>query len=215
MKHSVLCISRSFLPTEAQQPDFKGLVDFDIDLVQSNAYHFINRDIVDAKKEADGFSFEIGKRLPQILASVLITNGDDVFTYMRANGAETRLHGSRSISVGGHVDIGDANLNEDGFIEALNTILLSMSRELEEEVGIDLESDEVSTQITKKLIVDNTVDVGAVHVGLLVEVKVNTKDLLTPTEECYDPQWVNKKDLVNDVELYEPWGQIVINGLLK
>ena len=52
-----------------------------------------------------------------LVETIVIKNPEtnEILTYSR-NGAETRLHGSRSIGIGGHIDIDDIKFNEEGFV---------------------------------------------------------------------------------------------------
>lgn len=206
MKNAVLCIERTAL--HRQNIRESGIHDFDITQTTPDDYHFINRKIVDS---VDEVHHQICVAFPQILGYVVIRSEGQVLTYSRKTGAETRLHGSRSLGFGGHADIDDVKL-ANGFIAAPQTLSLSIKRELEEELDYTL------NQSIKydKLILDNQNAVGRVHVGLLqiIDLPINLAIKLFQ-EEISDPDWVTLEDLQKTKDQYENWSQMVIEHLVS
>ena len=166
---------------------------------------FIDRELVDNKED-----LTIGKLFPQIIPVILVQNEDgDYLTYAR-NGNETRLHGSRSLLIGGHVDIDDIVFNNPK-----ETIIKSAIRELEEEIGLDkFKFDFMYEKCIpyEYIIYSNQDEVRQVHVGLLAIILVNKEDI-KPSDEIYDVSWLPKEKLILQTDQYEEWSQIVINQL--
>lgn len=166
---------------------------------------FIDRELVDNKED-----LTIGKLFPQIIPVILVQNEDgDYLTYAR-NGNETRLHGSRSLLIGGHVDIDDID-----FSNPKETIIKSALRELEEEIGLDkFKFDFMYEKYIpyEYIIYSNQDEVSQVHVGLLAKISVNKEDI-KPSDEIYDVSWLPKEKLILQTDQYEEWSQIVINQL--
>lgn len=191
MSRLVLCIHRDAISS--------------YDKLDERHLAFIDRELVDNKED-----LTIGKLFPQIIPVILVQNEDgDYLTYAR-NGNETRLHGSRSLLVGGHVDIDDIV-----FSSPKETIIKSALRELEEEIGLDkFKFDFMYERFIpyEYIIYSNQDEVSQVHVGLLAKIAVNKEDI-KPSDEIYDVSWLPKEKLILQLDQYEEWSQIVINQL--
>lgn len=166
---------------------------------------FIDRAIVDDTKD-----LTVGKLFPQIIPVILIKNEDGKYLTYARNGNETRLHGSRSLLIGGHIDIEDIN-----FDNPKQTIIKSALRELKEEVGLESNDFEYiygETIPYERLIYSNVDEVSQVHLGLFASILVETADI-KPSDEIYDVLWLSKAELKEQIDQYEEWSQIVINNL--
>lgn len=191
MSRLVLCIHRDAISS--------------YDKLDERHLAFIDRELVDNKED-----LTIGKLFPQIIPVILVQNEDgDYLTYAR-NGNETRLHGSRSLLVGGHVDVEDIV-----FSSPKETIIKSALRELEEEIGLDkFKFDFMYERLIpyEYIIYSNQDEVSQVHVGLLAKISVKKEDI-KPSDEIYDVSWLPKEKLILQLDQYEEWSQIVINQL--
>lgn len=206
----VLCISRDALTEQSIPPSVQGIFPFNLDKVSSEDFHFINRKIVDSDKE---LYKNMAYYFPQILPYIAVTDGEGKYLSYSRNGTETRLHGSRSIGVGGHVDITDMYDTEYNLVNnILETITQSTLRELEEEANIvyDSASPNVITHICNKVIVDTSNPVGKVHVGLFTTLVYPHAQ---PQEELHDPQWLTVDELKASIDEYENWSKLIIEGL--
>lgn len=205
MKPAVLCITRQALPVQIPQLNAFGIYPVDLKVVSENQFHFINRDIVDSLVED---RLQIGQALPQILGYSVIQCGKDILSYSRKKGAEVRLHGSRSIGFGGHVDISDYSEQDAGY---LNALIKACQRELKEELGLTLQ---INQQQFDSLIVDQSNLVGSVHVGLPLYIKLENKDQLSiDKNEISDPVWKNINELKAEIEEYENWSKLIIEQM--
>lgn len=138
---------------------------------------------------------------------LLINERDEVLVYERlSGGGETRLHGSMSIGVGGHMnDFSNAGKFEDQMLE--NTY-----RELEEEVG--LHQDDVVGMQTLGLINDDTNEVGQVHIGVVFKVDVKSEHISAVESDTLRIDWVDPKAF-GDLDNYETWSALIIDALYK
>lgn len=206
MKPMVLCISRTALDAQGISYPTSGIFDFNVDKVDIQDFHFINRKVVDSHDDSQ--YKRIGLHLPQILPYIVITDGKGKYLSYNRNGTETRLYGNRSIGVGGHVDIDDIVFKHDGVIPT-STIELACMRELSEEI---LWQDDGSSSLEfTKLIVDTSNPVGKVHVGLFATLVYPNAQ---PQEELYDAKWLTADDLRSNIKAYENWSQLIIKDYL-
>ena len=206
MKPMVLTLDRKAIENIGHLTNIHPL---DWDKLTTDKFHFLNRGVVDSKEGYEDIL--IGQRFAQVLPYIVVKNPEtnEILTYSR-NGAETRLHGSRSIGIGGHIDIDDIKFNEEGF-DPLKTIELSMLREIKEEAGInelDVESLGGIKKIIDRVIIDFSNEVGSVHLGFLGVIE--TADI-NPEEELFDHRWVSIDELKQTIDEYESWSRMIIN----
>lgn len=201
MKPMVLCISRDALSEQSIPPSVQGIFPFNLDKVSSEDFHFINRKIVDSDKE---LYKNMAYYFPQILPYIAVTDGEGKYLSYSRNGTETRLHGSRSIGIGGHIDI-DKTAHNDLVV----TITKATSRELQEEVNILVMFD---INLLNRIIVDTTNPVGCVHVGLTTTL-IAEQHTIQPQEELHDPQWLSVEELKANIDQYENWSKLIIGEL--
>lgn len=199
MKKAVLCVTRRNLNIQ----DGTHIIPMDVSAIPDDQFHFVNRTVVD-----DLDSLVMGYRLPQLLGYVIVKCGDHVLSYAR-KGGEKRLHGMRSLGIGGHVDIDDLSmLNNKPFLSALIT---SIEREVWEEIRYPAR---IGSRQLDSIIVDTSNDVGKVHLGVPVILDVTYRDEVVPNpDELLDPQWIHVNDLVAHRESYENWSKLLIDLL--
>jgi predicted NUDIX family phosphoesterase len=149
----------------------------------------------------------------QLIPYILVTApGDKVFCYSRgAKSGEDRLKAKLSIGLGGHVD---RNVGEN---ESLYMLLLAeAARELEEEIGINVEP--LSELELVGIIHEEMSEVGKVHLGLLVHYEMTDEEFQTiKLEEGHieDAKFVQISDLlaVDTYERLELWSRAVVDSL--
>lgn len=133
-----------------------------------------------------------------------------VFAYQRGKGVgESRLAGNDSIGLGGHIDQPDIVYNDDGSVNLYSTVWDSASRELGEEV-----SGVFTIPRFTGVIVDDSDEVGQVHLGLVMEA-LCTSD---PAEvACLEPE-LRSHGFMPMAELgslrLESWSSILFNDWL-
>ncbi|WP_052209174.1 hypothetical protein [Acinetobacter sp. A47] len=211
MKPAVLCVALdALLKCSHIDPETPGIYPVNLAKIFANNYHFLNRSVVDASDKSL-LNYDIAHAFPQILGYVTIQNEDGKYlSYSRGtNGGEKGLAALRSIGVGGHTDIADVVLDDEGNINAVATLEASITRELSEEIGYFLTPDLSGVQLALAVLND---PVSAVHIGLWVNVVVDTK-LIAETDETQDQKWSAPEDLLNEISAYEPWSQMIIKQL--
>ena len=208
MKPLVLCIEREALQQQDIPYHTSGIFPFNLNDISSEDFHFLNRKLVDSKDNK--VYQDIGYLLPQILPYITIMDLDGNYLTYSRNGTETRLHGSRSIGIGGHIDITDMYDTEYNLVNSiLETIAQSTFRELQEEVDI---SAAIDINLLDHIIVDTTNSVGKVHVGLSTTLIVE-RNTIQPQEELHDPQWLSVEELKANIDEYENWSKLIIEGM--
>ena len=207
-KPMVLCIDRFALEEQNIPLPANGIYPFDLNKVDFEDFQFINRKICDDKDEHT-FNHSVGYRFPQILPYIAVMDTDGKYLTYSRNGTETRLHGSRSLGIGGHIDINDISFGGNSNFDYLGTVISGIMRELYEEINLDLTSSNTPF-ILDKLIVDTTNSVGKVHVGLFTTLVYPEA---RPQEELHDPQWLTVEELKANIDQYENWSKLIIGEL--
>lgn len=203
-KTPVLCVLRDAINHGVNlAPNSMNLLYFDFDTIKSEDLHFIGRSVVDSKTPE---LLSIGQLLPQVLPYAVVKCGDEYLSYSRAKGNEDRLHGSLSIGFGGHVEMEDMTGTDINLAKGL-------LRELEEEVGLDMQMP-FQLEDMKTILIDTTNEVGSVHLGVLYVLEVDDKSMLNPdTGETHLPEWQTLEQLTTNQEQYENWSQLVISTM--
>ena len=139
---------------------------------------------------------------PQIIPVIVISNEQgQVLSYTR-RGSENRLHGLKSILIGGHVNL------EDYEKDIFSTLLNALEREVKEELGQDLEDMEYYAEGIINLDVD---DVSRVHSGRIFEAVIAE---IEPSEELALYEWLTPEQVLENIEQYEAWSQFTIKFLM-
>lgn len=159
----------------------------------------------------------------QLIPYCVITSGDKILAYTRTSqGGEGRLHGKVSVGLGGHIngfDTQPLSLN-DGVIGIAKTVYKSAYRELEEEIALPIDLDDAYDWEFKGLIYDNSNAVGRVHLGLLLDCKLNlilndVKHKITSEDKgvnilgFFDAEYLLTSE---EIEL-ENWSRIALEAL--
>ena len=208
-KPMVLCIDRFALEEQNIPLPANGIYPFDLNKVNTDDYQFINRKVCDDKNEHT-FNHSVGYRFPQILPYIAIKSPEGKYLTYSRNGTETRLHGSRSLGIGGHIDIYDLyDLDSHLFNNLIQTIAQATHRELREEINVAAMFD---TALLNRIIVDTTNPVGCVHVGLTTTL-IAEQHTIQPQEELHDPQWLTVEELKANIDQYENWSKLIIKEL--
>jgi predicted NUDIX family phosphoesterase len=178
--------------------DFEDLANIILDRKNSQ---FMDRDEV-----------EDNPKFIQIVSYVIFGYGNDdyVFSYRRANdGRETRLHGARSLGVGGHVntyddECADGNL-EDCYVESLR-------REISEELIIDTE---IIKQIPLGIIYNDIDDVGKVHLGFVHYIELAKPQVWPKSPEIAGYKWVAPGYILPEKDTFEIWSKMLLENWVR
>jgi predicted NUDIX family phosphoesterase len=143
--------------------------------------------------------------LKQIIPYALIVRGDEIFCVQRTTGGgERRLHGLKSIGVGGHVNP----------IDKGNVVGDALRRELAEEVVLP---SRWGARLTG-LLNDDTTAVGSVHVGVVAVVEIDPDAEVKVREaETMTGSFMGRPELremcAADRESFESWSALLIDRL--
>lgn len=127
------------------------------------------------------------------------------FLFQRSSGqTEKRLHNKFHLGAGGHMNPGKINEPEADYL------INELKRELFEEVkfsnGCLIEDIEFIGFIN-----DDSIPVGTVHLGLLFDIHVSSKDVFINETEKMTAKWVDKTELINYYEEMETWTKIAVD----
>ena len=117
-----------------------------------------------------------------------------VFTYTRGGGGgEKRLHAKRSIGIGGHISLEDANEETSGQADAYH---VGMRRELDEEINLQSEYEEH----VEGLIYDPSNEVGKVHLGVVHRFVLDRPDVESNESDLAEGGFVDVAELKQDID---------------
>jgi predicted NUDIX family phosphoesterase len=142
----------------------------------------------------------------QLVAYSVVRRGDQFLTYLRGKDlGEARLHGNRSIGIGGHIERKDHqfNLFLDDHLKA------AAIREIDEEIIISDEYDLVLTGLLN----DDSNDVGSVHLGLVYLVSLEGQEVNKRERGIAQMKFDTMDELRSRREQFETWSQILIDNI--
>lgn len=145
--------------------------------------------------------------IPYVLFRYITPNGEvQVFDYQRGGGVgEARLRAKRSVGVGGHISLEDAEA-----VDHSNDVYREgMSRELAEEVAIGAPY----TEAAVGLLNDDETEVGRVHLGVVHIFEVDAPKVEPREEDLADAGFRPVQDILAQIDSYETWSQIVMRAL--
>ena len=190
---------KGFIPLEAH-PELKNLVY----PLASNGGQPLYRERPAMEKDP---SFK------QLIPYVVFLSGaegiEEIFHYTRSKlQGEERLHGQRSVGVGGHIS------SIDGHQDSYYT---GMCRELLEELGLNPADMPVSDQNgIKGFIYDDSTEVNSVHLGVvhLNRMPAGFERKFRCEAAMAEPGMIPLRRAYAELDKYESWSQIVIRYLL-
>jgi predicted NUDIX family phosphoesterase len=150
---------------------------------------------------------ELDSSFKQVIPYCLVVRGGQVFVMRRlSGGGEARLHGKRSVGVGGHIN------PVDGLGAGDDIVAEGLRREVSEELHIDGPWD----VHTVGLLNDDSTDVGSVHVGL-VGIVTTDADVRVRETETLEGEFVSvdqlRRLLVDERETFETWSALVLDRM--
>lgn len=157
--------------------------------------------------------------LPYVFIRQLNATGDYVYqVYRRTNKVgESRLAGNASAGFGGHIDLADIVFNES-IIDLLATIFDAVDREVTEEIkAISPEHQpELSAAVVSFddcFILDDTNEVGTVHVGVVMTIDLPPGiDVICAENELTSAQPMTAKELLASDLPLENWTRIYMEA---
>ena len=141
----------------------------------------------------------------QFVAYTVVKSGDRYLSYVRGKDlGEARLHGNRSIGIGGHINYDDsANLFLDDHLK------VAAFREVDEEVRIEQKYD----LHLAGLLNDDSNEVGKVHLGLVYVCELAEPDVKKRERGIAQIKFETADELKGRIEEFETWSQILINNI--
>lgn len=140
----------------------------------------------------------------QLIPYVVMKYRDQVFHYRRGKGmGEKRLHGLRSVGIGGHInpiDDGAASLYREG-----------MLREVAEEVVIDTTFNETLFGFIN----DDSTPVGSVHLGIVHVFELTEPRVQRREVDLMESGFTPISELQGKSSEFETWSQFVLAELCK
>jgi predicted NUDIX family phosphoesterase len=134
----------------------------------------------------------------QIIPYLVLRDGERYFLMRRTRaGGDARLHDRWSIGVGGHLNPGD-----DGLAGGLR-------REWHEELVADFEP----TFVPFALLNDDTTDVGAVHLGVVVLADAGGRPVAVRETDKLSGAFVPPAEVAAGADHLETWSRIVFDAL--
>ena len=148
------------------------------------------------------YEAELDPSYKQIIGYCIIRKSNNYFvTHRLKKTGEQRLIGAYSLGTGGHATVGER-------------VADSISRELEEEVG--LTEDKIVGKRLLAYINDSSSEVNSVHLGLVYEVVVNTDDIQCVEKEKLAGEWMSADEIrkLYKEDRLESWSKFIVENVL-
>jgi predicted NUDIX family phosphoesterase len=165
----------------------------------------------------------------QLIPYVLLKHGDHVFHYTRGKGmGEKRLHGLRSVGIGGHINpvdvtmagVGTPTLERHGNWDSRGRTTdpghehdlyrQGMLREVAEEVRIDT----AYRTLPFGFINDDSTPVGQVHLGIVHLFELEAPSVQRREADVLNAGFAQITELVKAKDEFETWSQFVLTELM-
>jgi predicted NUDIX family phosphoesterase len=145
----------------------------------------------------------------QVIPYAVISNNESFCLFKRRSGqTEKRLHNKLSMGVGGHMNPGNSKESEEQYL------IDELKRELFEEVKL-LDGCAIEDIEFIGFINDDTIPVSRVHIGLLYNIHVSSKNVVINETDKMTADWVDKPDLAEFYERMETWTKIIFDSYIK
>lgn len=148
----------------------------------------------------------------QLIGYTAIKNkSDEILLYSRTtSGGENRLYDKLSVGFGGHTSLSDIESNELEIINLIESVKYATSRELFEELGVEVVTFDIKSH---GLIWDFTDDVGLVHLGLLSSVTIDS-EIVNVEDSAKLLGFKSKEEITYSYyPSLEKWSQIAVKQL--
>lgn len=146
----------------------------------------------------------------QVIPYFIFVNKDSIMSYDRGTETEKRLHGSKSIGVGGHIEPFDGIVPSEAYFTGAQ-------RELLEEVSVLVEFPSINNSFIG-IINDNASEVSRVHVGLAHIIILNNeeREMIEASKSAIGKiEFVKIDELQGKMGEYESWSQHAIKMISR
>jgi predicted NUDIX family phosphoesterase len=184
----ILAIDKQYFLSHPMYSDQSGIVEHDLGVFFSEVMPYVT-----IRQRA---YLEQDPNYRQLIPYTIIRykNADGEYQYYNyqrmSDVGEQRLAGNVSVGFGGHIDLADICFDTSSQVFLRATVEAVIQRELKEEVicqdAVMVNGDEFDAHISDFLIINDTNEVGKVHVGIIVLV-----DLLYPGLDACNEQQLN------------------------
>lgn len=201
MSTSVLCFKRQSLPSFTDlKPSYTPFSrNFTLDSFSVLEPWFVPRSYAETCSE-----------FLQVIPYIHLFVEEKILSYSRGGkGSENRLHDKRSIGFGGHIELHDGATDDLGKFIFQRTINNCISRELVEELGEN--QFDVNKAEFKGVLIDPTTEVGKVHLGISVNLKIDHLKIVEEERVIEKCEFSNLNDLRNLRKSYETWSRLIID----
>lgn len=158
---------------------------------------------------------EINYGFKQIIPYIVLRDTTGKILFYQRQGNEKRLESKWSIGIGGHINYEDfkqCKANHKTLHEMYMEVLTKgITRELKEEVGIELK--DIEPLKFKGIINLGDSKVDKVHVGMVFEFVVG-KDVVKTSEEIPEFKWVTRDEILSNYSI-ESWTEFAIKKYIK
>lgn len=217
MTELVLAVNRNEL--DKQDVGNKGIYPIDLTKLDQQNYALLPRAYADNKSDN---AVELGVHFPQILGYFQIVNPDGRILAYQRKGKEKGLLGKWSIGVGGHVSQEDLYDVDEYYPSITDLIYVGATRELQEELGIDINwveelgTVESFTEAVNSIIATFADKTSVVHVGLPLQVELpeHLYDAIKlDPAEFLNYQWLTPQELKLGDREWETWSELLIKEM--
>jgi len=145
----------------------------------------------------------------QIIPYAIISHKESFCLFKRTSGqTETRLHNKFSLGVGGHMNPGSSKESKEQYL------INELKREFFEEVKL-LNACLIEEIEFVGFINDDSISVGSVHIGLLYNIHLSSKDVVINEMDKMTADWIDKLNLAEFYEGMETWTRITFDYYIK
>lgn len=139
----------------------------------------------------------------------------DLYAHYARNGTESRLHGSRSLGFGGHIEFRDLIpvRGKPSIIDVDRTVEACTEREVKEETGIS--EAPINIHPLGLLVMDEP-QVSRVHLGVVTILEYASLDVVDITcsdGEIHEIEWSKASELKVRSDEFEGWSKVLLSHL--
>lgn len=143
----------------------------------------------------------------QPIPYIALFSDKKLLTFKRSKtGGEGRLYDKYSLAVGGHID------QVPTMNSKIETLYESIEREVEEEIGLDIDPHDVEPIGT----INDTGGVNEYHIGIAMKHHVNNLDLSKGEQDhLLERKLMSKEEILEIYDKLESWSQIFFDHYLR
>lgn len=162
--------------------------------------------------------WEAGAEMPaflQVIPYILFRHKGRYLRYLRtSSGGDNRLHGKISVGIGGHIDLQDISVNDQGVIDLEATLSTAALRETQEEIGLSL----VENPRWEACLYAQETAVDTVHIGIvgIFDLTDQQAAAIDANHEIGDHRFATPEEIIleadnsEEVDL-ETWSRWILN----